>query len=50
MAEAGYLADSIVLLQEGKVVQKGTLDDLRDRPANAYVTEFMSAQRSLVQI
>ena len=50
MAEAGFLADRIVLLQAGSVVQQGSLDDLRDRPANSFVTEFMSAQRSLVQI
>jgi len=50
MAEAGFLADKIVLLQAGKVVQQGKLDDLRDRPENSFVTEFMSAQRSLVQL
>ncbi len=50
MAEAGYLADTIVLLQSGKIVQHGCLEDLRERPANSFVTEFMSAQRSLVQL
>jgi osmoprotectant transport system ATP-binding protein len=50
MAEAAFLADRIVLLQGGRVVQQGTLDDLRDRPASSFVTEFISAQRSLVQI
>lgn len=50
MAEAGYLGDSIVLLANGKVVQQGALSDLRDRPASTFVSEFMSAQRSLVQI
>jgi osmoprotectant transport system ATP-binding protein len=50
MAEAGYLGDGIVLLSEGRIVQQGTLADLRDRPANAFVSEFMNAQRSLVQL
>jgi osmoprotectant transport system ATP-binding protein len=50
MAEAGYLGDKIVLLSEGRVVQQGTLADLRDRPVNAFVSEFLNAQRSLVQI
>lgn len=50
MAEAGYLADRIVLLSGGKVMDSGTLEDLRDRPANAFVSEFMQAQRSLVQL
>jgi osmoprotectant transport system ATP-binding protein len=48
MAEAAYLADEIVLLMEGRIVQKGTLEDLRETPANAKVTEFLNAQRSLV--
>lgn len=50
MAEAGYLADRIVLLSEGRVVQQGTLDDLRDRPVDAFVSAFINAQRSLVQL
>jgi len=50
MGEAGYLGDKILLMRDGAVVQAGTLDDLRDRPASPYVTEFLSAQRSLVQL
>ncbi len=50
MGEAGYLGDSIVLLSEGAIVQRGSLDDLRDRPAAPFVTEFLNAQRSLVQL
>lgn len=47
LAEAAYLADEIVLMKEGLVVQKGTLSDLRDHPAEPFVTEFIEAQRSL---
>ena len=50
MAEAGYLADHLVLLSEGAIVQQGSLEDLRDRPATPFVAEFLSAQRSLVQL
>jgi osmoprotectant transport system ATP-binding protein len=50
MAEAAYLADRIVLLRDGRIEQDGTLEDLRDHPASPFVTEFMNAQRSLVQI
>jgi osmoprotectant transport system ATP-binding protein len=50
MGEAGYLGDKIVLMRDGAVVQEGSLADLRDRPATPYVTEFLNAQRSLVQL
>ena len=50
MAEAGYIGDSIVLMREGRIVQQGTLDDLRERPADSFVSEFITAQRSLVQL
>ena len=47
LAEAAYLADEIVLMNQGRIVQRGTLADLRQRPADAFVTEFLNAQRSL---
>ena len=47
LAEASFLADRIVLLNEGSVVQEGSLDDLRDRPASSFVGEFVRSQRSL---
>ena len=47
LAEAAYLGDHLVLMNEGRIVQQGALADLRDRPANAFVTEFINAQRSL---
>jgi osmoprotectant transport system ATP-binding protein len=50
LAEAGYLGDWIVLMDAGRIVQQGDLADLRDRPARAFVTEFLNAQRSLVQL
>lgn len=50
LAEAAYLADRIVLLRDGAIVQGGTLDDLRERPAEPFVTRFLSAQRPPVQI
>ncbi len=50
MAEAGYLSDTIVLMNEGRIRQQGTLADLRERPAEPFVIEFLNAQRSLVQL
>jgi len=50
MAEAGFFANLIVLLNEGRVVQSGTLDDLRNRPASIFVRDFLHAQRGLAAI
>ena len=47
LAEAAYLGERIVLMNEGRVVQEGAIADLQERPANAFVTEFITAQRSL---
>jgi len=47
LAEAAYLGDRIVLMNEGRVVQQGAIPQLRDHPATAFVTEFLNAQRSL---
>src|SRR5437764_1303354 len=50
LAEAAYLGDDIVLMNEGRVVQRGTLDELRTKPASAFVTDFINAQRSLAAL
>ncbi len=50
LAEAAYLGDEIVLMNEGRIVQQGSITDLRERPANDFVTEFINAQRSLVSL
>lgn len=46
MGEAAYLADSIVLMRGGRIVQQGTIHELWRQPASEYVTEFINAQRS----
>ncbi len=50
IAEAGTLADTLVLLQKGRIVQEGTLGDLIERPANAFVTEFVETQRGAREV
>ena len=47
LAEAAYLGDEIVLMNEGQIVQQGSIVDLRERPANEFVSEFINAQRGL---
>jgi osmoprotectant transport system ATP-binding protein len=50
LAEAAYLGDEIVLMNGGQVVQRGSIADLRERPATSFVTEFLNAQRALVLV
>lgn len=50
LAEAAYLGDTIVLMNEGRIVQQGSIVDLRERPASNFVSEFVNAQRSLTAI
>jgi len=47
LGEAAFLGDRIVLMRDGRVAQIGTFADLRDRPADPFVTEFLRAQRAV---
>jgi osmoprotectant transport system ATP-binding protein len=50
LAEAAYLGDEIILMNEGRIVQQGSIIELRDKPANDFVSEFINAQQMLVKI
>jgi osmoprotectant transport system ATP-binding protein len=45
LAEAALLGHVIVLMHQGRVVQRGSIDDLVRRPATPFVTAFVRAQR-----
>ena len=45
MGEAASLADKIVLMREGRIVQFDTLTNLSTTPADPFVTTFINAQR-----
>jgi osmoprotectant transport system ATP-binding protein len=47
VAEAAYLGHTLVLLDEGRVLQQGTPAELLRAPATPFVREFMTAQRAL---
>ena len=47
LGEAGFFGDTIVLMRDGRIVQRGTLSELSDSPADDFVTRFITAQRSL---
>ena len=42
--EAAALADDILLMRDGQQVQRGTLSDLVEHPADPFVTRFIRAQ------
>jgi osmoprotectant transport system ATP-binding protein len=50
LAEAAFLGNEIALMSEGQIIQRGSIADLRAKPANEFVREFVSAQRGLVQL
>ena len=48
LGEAIYFGDEIVLMNEGRIVQKGSASDLREKPGDPFVSEFINAQRGVV--
>ncbi len=48
--EAAYFAHELILLAEGRVIQRGTINELIDNPGDAFVTRFVSAQRTSVAL
>jgi osmoprotectant transport system ATP-binding protein len=47
LAEAGYFADHIVLMNQGSIVQQGELSHLIQKPTHSFVTKFIQAQRAV---
>jgi osmoprotectant transport system ATP-binding protein len=50
IGEAGFLGDMIVLLRDGQIVQQGSLQELVHTPADPFVTLFINAQRSPLEV
>jgi osmoprotectant transport system ATP-binding protein len=46
LAEAAFLAQTIVLMRDGRVVQSGNLREMVEAPAEPFVEQFVRAQRS----
>ena len=45
LGEAGHFGDRIVLMRGGRIVQEGGLQALIETPADAFVRDFLAAQR-----
>ncbi|EDN66146.1 ABC transporter, ATP-binding protein [Beggiatoa sp. PS] len=50
IGEAGFLGDIIVLLRDGQILQQGQLTELVHNPADPFVTQFINAQRSPIEL
>jgi len=48
--EAAFFARDIVLLRDGQIVQRGSIDDLLQRPAEPFVMQFVRAQRDRLHV
>lgn len=46
LTEAAFLGNQIVLMRDGRIVQRGRLDDMLQAPADEFVSRFIRAQRS----
>ena len=44
LAEAAFLAETLVLMRDGRIVQTGSYQDLAESPAEDFVREFVTAQ------
>lgn len=44
--EARFFGHELTLLREGRIVQTGSFEELRDTPADSFVTRFIQAQRT----
>ena len=47
LSEAAFLGDTIVLMKDGKIVQKGTIQQIIRQPEDEFVEKFVSARRTL---
>ena len=43
----GYLADSVCMMEKGKIVERGTVDEIFDNPKEAYTRLLLDAIPSL---
>ena len=44
--EAAFFADQIILMRDGRIIQKGTVDEFHSAPADKFVSEFIRAQQA----
>jgi osmoprotectant transport system ATP-binding protein len=50
IGEAVFFGDTLVLLRSGQIVQRGTWDEFLNAPSEPFVGQFISAQRTAVDV
>jgi osmoprotectant transport system ATP-binding protein len=50
VAEAGYIADDLIVMRDGAFVQRGPLRELLSAPADESVARFLQSQRQLADV
>jgi osmoprotectant transport system ATP-binding protein len=45
MSEASFFGDVVLLMYQGRIVQRGRIEDMIKAPADPFVTRFLNAQR-----
>jgi osmoprotectant transport system ATP-binding protein len=50
IGEAAYFGHNIVLLKDGQIVQQGTMKELLEKPEHEFVSRFINAQRSPLEL
>lgn len=50
IAEAAFFADTVVLMRNGSIVQRGGLREMALQPKDSFVTEFIDTQRQPMQL
>jgi len=50
VAEAGYIADDLIVMRAGRFVQRGSLRELLMTPADDAVARFLEAQRQIADV
>ena len=48
--EAVFFADKIVLMKDGMIIQQGDFKSLKEKPSDPFVSSFIRAQRSVIDI
>jgi osmoprotectant transport system ATP-binding protein len=49
LSEAAFFAHELALMQDGVIVQRGSFEELQDRPSDPFVTRFIRAQRNSIR-